>query len=71
MGFTFPFDRWLRNELFEMADHKINYLADRKEFNGDEVRLKWNKFQRGDSNVLWSRIWKLVVLGDWLERNQL
>jgi len=69
MGFTLPMDRWLRSELASMTQQKLDYLADRKEFNGDEVRKKWNDFKQGDKKILWSRIWKLVVLSDWLERN--
>lgn len=71
MGFTLPIDHWLRNELSAMTQEHINYLADRKEFNGDEVRKKWANFKQGNKNVLWTRIWKLVVLSDWLQRNQL
>jgi asparagine synthase (glutamine-hydrolysing) len=71
MGFTFPMDRWLKNELAAMTQQKIDYLADRKEFNGSEVRKKWDDFRKGDQQVLWTRIWKLVVLSDWLQRNHL
>ena len=71
MGFTFPMDHWLKNELATMAQQKIDYLADRKEFNGSEVRKKWDDFRKGDKKILWTRIWKLVVLSDWLQRNKL
>jgi asparagine synthase (glutamine-hydrolysing) len=71
MGFTLPMDRWLRNELASMTQQKLDFLADRKEFNGDEVRKKWSDFKEGDKKILWTRIWKLVVLSDWLQRNQL
>jgi asparagine synthase (glutamine-hydrolysing) len=71
MGFTLPMDQWLRHELAPLAQRKLLYLADRKEFNGKEVLLKWNEFQQGHPGILWSRIWNLVVLSDWMERNQL
>ena len=71
MGFTLPMKHWLRNELASMAEHKIAYLADRKEFIGDEVIRKWTAFKNGDDRILWTRIWKLVVLSDWLQRNNL
>jgi hypothetical protein len=32
MGFTLPFDHWLKNELSDFANQKINYLAHRSEF---------------------------------------
>ena len=71
MGFTFPIGHWLRNELAEMAEAKIKYLADRNEFNHDGVWKKWTAFKKGDNSILWPRIWKLVVLSDWLQRNKL
>lgn len=54
-----------------MAGDKIAYLADRKEFNSDAVIHKWTAFKNGDERILWTRIWKLVVLSDWLQRNHL
>lgn len=71
MGFTLPMEHWLKHELASMADHKLRYLADRDEFNGAEVMKKWKDFKTGDTRVLWTRIWKLVVLSDWLQRNRL
>lgn len=71
MGFSLPWKHWLRNELAPMADQRIQCLADRPEFNGAEVLRKWNAFRKGDDRILWSRIWKLVVLSDWLQRNKL
>jgi asparagine synthase (glutamine-hydrolysing) len=71
MGFTLPFDRWLRHELASFADQRIQYLAQRKEFNSDAVMKKWSAFKQGDKSVPWSRVWQLVVLSDWLERNKL
>jgi asparagine synthase (glutamine-hydrolysing) len=71
MGFTFPMDHWLRNELAEMANQKLSYLADRKEFNSPAVKEKLTAFQKGDKRILWSRIWQLFVLSDWLQRNDL
>jgi asparagine synthase (glutamine-hydrolysing) len=71
MGFTLPWEHWLKNELSGMVQNKINYLAQRPEFNGEVIQKKWNDFRKGDSRILWSRIWKLVVLSDWMERNKL
>ncbi len=71
MGFTLPMEQWLKRDLADMVHLKLNYLADRKEFNGARVLQKWSDFKAGDKHVLWTRIWKLVVLSDWLQRNQL
>jgi len=71
MGFTFPFNRWLKNELCDFAEQRLNYLAERTEFKSDAVLKMWSNYKLGDTSILWSRIWQLVVLSDWLERNKL
>ena len=71
MGFTFPMEQWLRHELADVTEQKIQFLADRKEFNGGYLLKKWDSFKAGEKNILWSRIWKFVVLADWLQRNNL
>ncbi|MEO5906353.1 MAG: asparagine synthase (glutamine-hydrolyzing) [Saprospiraceae bacterium] len=71
MGFTFPIKKWLNHELHEMADQKIGFLADRKEFNGSAMINMWQRFQQGDNRIAWPQIWQLIVLSDWLERNKL
>ncbi|MBK9104744.1 MAG: asparagine synthase (glutamine-hydrolyzing) [Saprospiraceae bacterium] len=37
MGFTLPMEQWLKRELADMVQLKLNDLADRKEFNGAKV----------------------------------
>ncbi len=71
MGFTLPFEHWLKNELSGMVQQKIDYLAGRPEFHGAAIQQKWKDFKNGNSRIIWSRIWKLIVLADWLERNDL
>lgn len=71
MGFTLPMAHWLKNELAEMTDTKLQYLSSRDEFNGAAIMNQWTSFKQGDKRVVWSQIWKLVVLSDWMERNGL
>ena len=71
MGFTFPMKKWLKNEMLHTAQEKIDYLAGRKEFNSSAVTEKWQRFLKGDQKILWPRIWQLIVLSDWLQRNKL
>jgi len=70
MGFVFPFDKWMRGELKEFCDTRIQQLADRDIFNADTLTEKWKKFSNGHGNVRWSELWHLVVLTDWLETNK-
>ena len=71
MGFTFPMDKWLKNELSGMVVDKLNYLGERKEFNGGVIQKKLKQFTGGDKRVLWPAIWQMTVLSDWLQRNKL
>jgi asparagine synthase (glutamine-hydrolysing) len=71
MGFTFPIKRWLKSELRNTAQEKIDYLAGRKEFNSRAVTDKWDHFLKRDQKILWPRVWQLVVLSDWIQRNKL
>jgi len=70
MGFVLPFDRWMRQELKDFCQNRIENLAGRQIFNPDELLKKWNDFQRGANGVLWSHLWHLVVLTEWLENNK-
>ncbi len=71
MGFTLPIHHWLKNELTGFADEKIKQLAVRHEFNEAGVMRKWKSFHEGDPAVPWTRVWQMVVLSDWLQRNRL
>lgn len=71
MGFTLPFKKWLRMELADMVNEKINALATRKEFNESEVLRIWEQFKSGSKHVPWPQIWNMTVLSDWIHRNDL
>lgn len=67
MGFTLPWELWMRNELRGFCEARIAYLERRPEFRKGAVADLWRRFLAGDQRVNWSRLWSLVVLGDWLE----
>jgi asparagine synthase (glutamine-hydrolysing) len=69
MGFTLPWKDWLNGPLKGFAEERIRSLQDRKLFRPEGVRWVWDAFQKGDPRVSWSRVWYLVVLEDWLQRN--
>lgn len=69
MGFVFPWEKWLKNELKPFAMNGLEKLKSRKEFNKNEIDALWNAFQNDDPKVTYSRIWPMVVLGNWLEKN--
>ncbi|MFK7756984.1 MAG: asparagine synthase (glutamine-hydrolyzing) [Flavobacteriales bacterium] len=69
MGFTLPWDNWMRNELRPFCEAKLDSLKHRDEFNAKGLDDLWNKFLNNDKLTTWSRVWPLVVLGSWLEEN--
>ncbi len=71
MGFTFPWKNWMKNELKSFCEERINNLGKRTHFDASGLNLLWNSFLKDDPKVTWSRIWPLVVLSHWLEKNDI
>jgi hypothetical protein len=46
-------------------------LGGRGLFNAAEVQRLWRSFLEGARDVSWSRLWALVALDAWLDRNAL
>ncbi len=70
MGFVLPFDKWMRNELKDFCQNRLENLAEREIFDSHRLLQKWSDFQTGKNGVLWSHLWHLVVLTEWLENNK-
>ena len=71
MGFTFPFDKWLRNELFNFSDQMIKNLSKRKYFNSTYIIKIWKDFNNKKIKVPFTKIWSLIVLEYWLQKNNI
>jgi asparagine synthase (glutamine-hydrolysing) len=71
MGFTFPWEIWMKNDLKPFCGDMIDKLAKRDFFNGDLLHHRWDSFLKGDAQVKWSRLWHLVVLEAWLSQNEI
>lgn len=71
MGFVFPWENWMRNELSDFCIQNLSHLKNLSIFVGDEVDLLWKRFVKQDPSLSWSRIWPLVVLGHWLKENEI
>lgn len=69
MGFTFPWDAWMRNELRPFCEAQIKGLGSRDAFNSHAIERRWQAFLKGDLQVGWSRIWHLCILEAWLKQN--
>jgi asparagine synthase (glutamine-hydrolysing) len=62
MGFTLPFDLWLRSSL---RDEVLNTLRSGVLWEPRQALAIWSEFERGDLD--WSRPWALYVLSRWVE----
>ncbi len=70
-GFTLPFDAWMRGALARFCEERLSpeRLGRRGILRPDRVGRLWQAFLAGRRDVSWSRLWILVVLEEWLERN--
>ncbi len=71
MGFTFPLEIWMKHEMKSFCEANIEKLSQREYFNANEIKNLWAKFLEGDKRISWSRLWTLVVLENWLEKNEI
>jgi asparagine synthase (glutamine-hydrolysing) len=70
MGFSFPWDYWLKNELREFTADHLSDLGKNPLFNHFAINSLWSDFEQGKNGINWSRIWYLVVLQHWLHQNK-
>ena len=71
MGFVLPWEEWMRGSLRGFCEERLQALGARPVFRAGAVSRLWGRFLARDPRVNWSRLWSLVVLEDWLERNGL
>jgi asparagine synthase (glutamine-hydrolysing) len=69
-GFTLPFDPWMRSSLKDLCAAHLGPegLEGRGLFRASALRAMWAGFLAGGRETTWSRIWMLVALDAWLER---
>lgn len=71
MGFTLPWEKWIKNELQNFCNEKIMALSQRSFVSEKEIITIWKQYLAGDKRLNWSRIWGLVVLENWLNQNNI
>jgi hypothetical protein len=61
----------MRDHLRRFCEERLGPqgLGGREIFQPDAVRALWTGFLTGRPDASWSRLWVLVVLEHWLERN--
>jgi asparagine synthase (glutamine-hydrolysing) len=70
-GFTLPMAAWMRGELRSFCETRLSpeRLGGRGIFQPEQLRTLWGSFLDDRPQTSWSRVWILVVLEEWLERN--
>lgn len=71
MGFTLPWDYWMRNQLKSFCESHLQSLSKHDYFNSYGLMQIWKRFLNNDPLITWSRIWTLVALGNWLTNNDI
>ena len=71
MGFTLPWKQWMKNELKAFCGENMVSLSKRDFVNEKEILNLWQQFLKDDARVSWSRIWHLIVLENWLTKNNI
>lgn len=65
-GFTFPFDRWLSDELSNVVHNALSDNAV-SETPIDADGAAWVRQEYIKGNLHWSRLWALVVFSHWID----
>ena len=71
MGFTLPWEQWMKNELKTFCEGKIQSFKKRNLVNDKAMEEIWKQFCEGNKKVTWSRLWHIIVLENWMEENRI
>jgi len=71
MGFVLPWEVWMRGELREVCTSGLAMLKDQPWMDAAALSALEASFMSGSPEWSYSRVWSLVVLGDYLERHGL
>lgn len=71
MGFVLPWENWMKNELKEFCETSLGQLDQTGLFEKNALQSMWDRFLAGNKQFTWSRLWPLVVLGNWLKENEI
>ena len=70
-GFVFPWKEWLKSDLRDFCQLRIDSLKHRDFIKPNGLDDMWQRFLKGDKNVNWSQIWVFVVLENYLQENNI
>ena len=67
MGFALPMSDWMRTSLADFCQKGLSALKDHELLPAQVIDGYWNQFLSGELG--WTRVWSMVVLGHYLDRN--
>ena len=68
-GFLFPWNVWMKGELRNFCEERLNRISDRSFIRSEALKQRWQQFLKGDPSVRWMELWLFVILEHWMERN--
>lgn len=71
MGFTLPMQDWMKHELKSWCEKQIQNLEDKEVYPNASLTKLWNSFLKNDPLVSWTRLWHLIILNHWLDKNKI
>lgn len=72
MGFSFPWDAWIRQEMRDFCQSELTYLKSKPFVNPKEIDRVWQEFlNSSESSTTWVNIWSLVVFSAWIRKNNI
>lgn len=69
MGFVLPWENWLKQDLKSFSEDRLKALGERGLFHSQAIQKLWAEFQKGNPRFTWARVWPMVVLEDWMQKN--
>jgi len=69
MGFDFPWEHWLKNELKSRVEKNMEALGQQECISAGEVDTIRQRFFAGKPGATWPKIWLLFVLQEWIQTN--
>ncbi len=69
MGFTLPWKHWMLHELKPFCEERLTALKERDLMVPSAIDDLWKRFERGEVDITWSRIWPLIVLEHWIQEH--
>lgn len=70
MGFTFPWRRWINNELRALCEENLKFLQQGNIIDPAYIEARLNSLQAPE-NKEWYKVWNLVVLARWIKKNNI